>query len=131
MRALLLMAFLFALMFKLEAKTADTLTGVWKANIKGVQSVYQFSKDSCLSIAQGKDTLMAVYTLDTAQAWPRSIDVKVLDRNTKQVIFIQRGLYEYFGPGKLRFRLGAEDKPRPSSFLPRGNEETLALIKQP
>ena len=118
-------------MFKLEAKNTDTLSGVWKANIKGVQWVYHFSKDSCLSIAQGKDTLMAFYLLDTAQAWPRHIDVKVLDRNTKQVIFIQRGLYEFFGPGRVRWRIGAEDKPRPSSFLPRGNEETLALIKQP
>ena len=117
--------------FTLKAKTADTLTGIWKSNIKGVQWVYHFSKDSILQIQQGKDTLLSVYKLDTANAWPKAIDVHVLDRNTQQVLFIQRGLVEFMGPGRIRWRLGAMDQARPTGFLPRGNEETQVLTKQP
>jgi len=131
MKPFTLLALFCFLSISLKAKSADTLTGTWKSNVRGVQWMYHFSKDSVLQIQKGKDTLLSVYKLDTSNTWPKSIDVKVLDSKTKQYLFIQRGLIEFMGPGRIRWRLGAMDQPRPSSFLPRGNEETQVLTKQP
>jgi hypothetical protein len=131
MKFLGLLVLMTAFTFSVKAHSSDTLTGVWKSNNKGIVSVYHFSKDSLLTIALGKDTTLALYKMDTATVWPKSIDIKVIDRNSKQVLFIQRGLFEFFGPERVRWRLAPMDQARPASFLPRGNEETITLIKQP
>ena len=34
------------------------------------------------------------------------------------------------GPTKVRIRFGEDDKERPLSFMPKGNLETLVMVKQ-
>jgi len=125
---LLLSCFCFA--FFARAAESDTLKGVWKVSKKGDMYTYHFVNDSVLRIAHQTDTVNYTYKIDTAAAWPKKIDIVQIDRMTGERLFSNKGLFEFMGPTKVRIRFGEEDKERPLSFMPKGNPETLVMVKQ-
>ena len=130
MRYLLLLSFLSFAFFSKAAET-DTLKGVWKVSKKGDMYTYHFVNDSVLTIAHQADTATYKYKIDTAAAWPKKIEMVLIDKVSGDKLYTYKGLFEFMGPGKVRIRFGDGDKERPLSFMPKGNLETFVMVKQP
>jgi uncharacterized protein (TIGR03067 family) len=96
--------------------------------MKGDYYTYIFSSDSLLSIIHDKDTALAKYTVDTTQS-PMHINMAMLDEVGLES-YTAPGIYEWVGTDKIRLRFSADMMTRPISFLPKGNEETVMLVKE-
>ena len=126
MRVLL---FIIALGFTITASAQKpSLNGRYKLSLKGDYYTYIFSKDSMLSIIHGKDTSFAKYSVDTTQG-PMHINMAMLDEVGLES-YTAPGIYEWVGTDKIRLRFSADLIARPISFLPKGNEETVMLVKE-
>ena len=90
--------------------------------------MYIFSQDSLLSIIHGKDTAFAKYSVDTTQR-PMHINMAMLDE-VGLASYTAPGIYEWVGTDKIRLRFSNDMMTRPVSFLPKGNEETVMLVKE-
>ena len=129
MKYLFLLSFL-SFAFFAKAADSDTLKGAWKVSKRGDMFTYHFVNDSVLRIAHQADTVSYQYKIDTAAAWPRKIDIVQIDRMTGERLFSNKGIFEFMGPTKVRIRFGEDDKERPLNFMPKGNLETLVMVKQ-
>ena len=126
MRVLL---FIIALGFTITASAQKpSLNGRYRLSLKGDYYTYIFSKDSMLSIIHGKDTSFAKYSVDTTQS-PMHINMAMLDEVGLES-YTAPGIYEWVGTDKIRLRFSADLIARPISFLPKGNEETVMLVKE-
>jgi hypothetical protein len=125
----LLTVFLFSLQAYCFASDSSFLSGTWKASQRGDHYLYIFDKDSNLTIIHGTDTSRAFYSIDTTVN-PLHINVRILDRNTSEVLYHSPGIFERIGSDKIRLRLSNNMKDRPSGFLPKGSPDVFLLIRQ-
>jgi hypothetical protein len=105
-----------------------SLNGRYKLSIKGDYYTYIFSNDSMLSIIHGSDTAFAKFSVDTTQT-PMHINMAMLDEVGLES-YTAPGIYEWVGTDKIRLRFSNDLVARPISFLPKGNEETVMLVRE-
>ncbi len=121
--------FIIALGFAFTASAQKpSLNGRYRLSMKGDYYTYIFSQDSLLSIMHGKDTIQSKYTVDTTQS-PMHINLIMLDEVGLE-LYTAPGIYEWVGTDKIRLRFSNDMIVRPTSFLPKGNEETVMLVPE-
>lgn len=117
---------------ELKAEDTTTLAGNWKASPRGDVYYFMFAADSSMKIVHGADTTLARYTvtIDSSAEVPMQIDLHVLDRMSGELLYTNKGIFEVFAPGKMRLRWSENMSDRPKSFMPKGNPDTLILVRQ-
>lgn len=101
--------------------------GNYKVNVRGDIYYYHFHKDSLLTIVHGKDTSHAIWSADTTQS-PMHFNMKVLGPNG-DYLYTTPGIYEMTGKGRMRMRMSADMRTRPTGWLPRGSIDVITLIR--
>ena len=115
-----------------SASDTSAMTGNWKASVRGNFYYFQFAVDSSMKIINGKDTTLARFSveLDSTSAIPLHIDLHVLDRQSGEVLYTNKGIFEWMGPDRMRLRWSENMRDRPLSFMPKGHPDVLLLIRQ-
>lgn len=107
---------------------SQTLNGNYRYSDKGDLYFYKFYNDSNLMIIHGVDTAHVTYHIDTTKN-PMQIDLQMYDLEGKPS-YVSPCIYEWVGKDKIRMRMSANMIDRPKSFLPKGNPETILLIRE-
>jgi uncharacterized protein (TIGR03067 family) len=131
----------FFLAMHAGAQKTQAFIGKWKASPKGNVIYLEFGADSTFVFTRGKDTLggksfqfgegeaSSSFKIDTS-ARPMALDLVVKQKSSGSVISTMEGIFEFIGPGKMRVRMSMDGSPRPKTFMPKGNEETVIFVKQ-
>lgn len=106
---------------------AQSIQGNFKYSDKGKVTRYIFSGDSSLTLVSGADSVKLTYAIDSTQS-PLAIDLQYYDSEGNPGKRAP-GVMEYIGKDKIRLRL-SQDMKRPIGFLPKGNPETIMLIRE-
>ena len=129
----------FFLIGQAGAQTTS-LVGKWKSTQKDGIYYMSFAKDSTFLFKFGKDSIggknfmlgegeaFTAFRADTSFK-PSHLDLLVFQTATGKVIRTMECIYEIIGPNKIRIRLNLEEDPRPKTFLPKGNEDTMVFVK--
>ena len=129
MRAFLLPLFMLAALSLFSSDTAS-LAGTWKVSVRGDYYYYIFNSDSSMKIVHGADTTLAKYRVDTSSTNPRHLDVFILDRMSGEVLYASPSIFEWMSPDRIRLRMSSNMKDRPENFMPKGNLDTIILVRQ-
>lgn len=107
---------------------AQSLTGRYRLSDNGDIYIYVFSGDSTLTIFHGKDSMVLTYSVDTTQT-PYHLNFQKYD---SEGVPAQRapGIYEWVGKDKIRIRFSNNMMVRPKGFMPKGNNETILLVRE-
>ena len=111
-----------------QIASAQYLKGNYKYSDHGDIYRYQFKGDSTLVIIHGKDTSTTTYSIDTAAA-PMQIDIQFYD-SEGNAAYKSLCIFEWVGRDNIRLRMSANLLDRPKGFLPKGNPETILLVKE-
>lgn len=125
MRNLLFLAFLLA---TAGTAAAQGIQGNFRYSDHGDIYQYRFKGDSALVIIHKTDTVNATYSIDTS-ANPMHIDVQFYD-SEGHASYRAPGILEWVGKDKIRMRMSADMIKRPENFLPKGNKDTILLVKE-
>jgi uncharacterized protein (TIGR03067 family) len=134
--------FLICLLLCMKVGAQSTsFIGKWKASQKGEFIYLEFGKDSTFTFRHDNDSLggksftfgegeaTSKFKVDTSST-PKQLDLVVLEVKSGKVINTMQGIFESMGPHKIRVRMSMDGSPRPSTFMPKGNDETLIFVKQ-
>lgn len=111
---------------------ANRLEGTWKASVRGDYYYYRFGPDSSMQIIHGTDTTLCRFKQDTTAGRDgiHTMDVYFLDRMDGHVLYMSPSIFEWMSADRIRFRMSENMRDRPVSFLPKGNMDTLILVRQ-
>jgi hypothetical protein len=113
----------------MKADSAD-ISGKWKASVRGDYYHFVFGNDSSVMIIHGTDTTNGKYFIDSTKSNPFHLDVHVYDRVSGDFLHTIPSIFEFVGKDRIRLRMSSNLVDRPSGFMPKGNLETLLLIRQ-
>lgn len=125
MKNLLFLVFILAVSVSSDAQG---IQGNFRYSDHGDIYQYQFKGDSSVVIIHKTDTVSATYSTDTSKG-PMHIDLQFYDNDGKPT-YRTPGIFEWVGKDKIRMRMSADMLKRPVGFLPKGNKETILLIKE-
>lgn len=119
--------------YSAQANDTSSIVGKWRAAPKGDEFFFYFTSDSMMKIIHGTDTTNAKYNLytDSTAEVMFLIDIHVIDRMSGEVLYTNKGIYQWMGPNRMRLRWSESLKDRPRNFFPKGSPDILVLTKQP
>ncbi|HEY1047295.1 MAG TPA: hypothetical protein VGF79_12695 [Bacteroidia bacterium] len=124
----LVLFFVLISALSIKAKAENRIdSGLYRVTVKGDVYYYRFHHDSLLTITHGKDTSYVIYSTDTTQK-PMHFNMKVMDVQGNH-LYTSPCIFEMFGPKRIRLKMSPNFRDRPTSFLPRGSQDMIFLVK--
>jgi len=123
-----LIVLLFAIVCSSQIAKAQYFQGNYKYSDHGDIYKYQFKGDSALLIIHGRDTTHTTYHVDTASN-PMQLDIQFYD-SEGHAAYTSLCIFERVGRDNIRIRMSANLIDRPKGFLPKGNPDTILLVKE-